>query len=261
MSKYQQRLIDHINSHPEFVQPDLRRNEILARLKEPLQDLSASRTTFTWGIPVPGDEKHVMYVWFDALTNYVSGKLNMSCCEQRTLQPTQTHPMMIVMVFFVNVFVNLFVKVFVNLFVSQVLLLVEFSTTTKGKRWSVWSSFACLHVVLKSDSGVGYTTDNLLSRYWPANVHLIGKDISWFHCVIWPCILMSANIPLPTSVFAHGFVVAADGRKMSKSIGNVVDPVDLLKHWPNADTFRYIFDGTTATSWCPNVLISSNRHD
>lgn len=73
MSKYHQALIDHINNHPEFIQPDYRRNEILSRLKEPLLDLSISRTTFTWGVPVPDDEKHVMYVWFDALTNYVSG--------------------------------------------------------------------------------------------------------------------------------------------------------------------------------------------
>lgn len=159
MSKYQQALIDHINNHPEFIQPDFRRNEILARLKEPLTDLSTSRTTFSWGVPVPGDESHVMYVWFDALTNYLSG--------------------------------------------------------------------------------VGYTTCNLLSRFWPADVHVIGKDITWFHCVIWPCILMSAGIALPKTVFAHGFVVAGDGRKMSKSLGNVIEPLQLIKQFPNADTFRF----------------------
>jgi methionyl-tRNA synthetase len=114
-------LIDHIQKNPHFIQPELHRNTILARLqKEGLKDLSISRTSFSWGIPVPEgfDPKHVMYVWFDALTNYLSGVHGLD----------QTHS---------------------------------------------------------------------LSQYWPANVHLIGKDIVWFHCVIWPCMLMSAKLPLP----------------------------------------------------------------
>ena len=158
-SKYQARLIEHIENHPEFIQPEGRKGEILYRLKnDELRDLSVSRTTFDWGIPVPGNSKHVLYVWFDALTNYLTG------CD------------------------------FPN--------------------------------------GENY------SKFWPANVHIIGKDIIWFHCVIWPCMLMSCNIALPKAVFAHGFVTAADGQKMSKSIGNVVDPLDVLKRC-SPDTFRY----------------------
>ena len=121
MSKYCDQLIAHIQEHPEFIQPENHRNTILSRLqKEGLKDLSISRTSFTWGIPVPEgfDPKHVMYVWFDALTNYISGV--------HGLDPTHS-----------------------------------------------------------------------LSEFWPASVHLIGKDIVWFHCVIWPCMLMSAKVPLP----------------------------------------------------------------
>mmetsp|Transcript_13998 Transcript_13998/g.27990 ORF Transcript_13998/g.27990 Transcript_13998/m.27990 type:complete len:908 (-) Transcript_13998:392-3115(-) len=158
MSKYQERLVEHIQKNPEFIKPDFRRNEILQRLQEPLQDLSVSRTTFTWGVPVPGDDKHVMYVWFDALTNYLSG--------------------------------------------------IQFPDGDRAK------------------------------KYWPADVHIIGKDIIWFHTVIWPCILMSCQIPLPKTVFAHGFVNAADGKKMSKSLGNVVDPMKLLEKYA-ADTVRF----------------------
>eukprot|EP00923_Selenidium_pygospionis_P048002 GHVN01082723.1.p1 GENE.GHVN01082723.1~~GHVN01082723.1.p1 ORF type:complete len:820 (+),score=148.00 GHVN01082723.1:730-3189(+) len=158
-SKYQQRLVKHIEENPEFIQPTIRRNEILARLQVPLEDLSSSRTTFDWGVPVPNDPKHVMYVWFDALTNYLTG--------------------------------------------------VD---------------------ALNSNSP--------LAHKWPASLHLIGKDITWFHCVIWPCMLMSAGVELPKTVFAHGFVSAADGRKMSKSLGNVVDPVALLDSF-SSDCIRY----------------------
>eukprot|EP00920_Eleutheroschizon_duboscqi_P000687 GHVT01001854.1.p1 GENE.GHVT01001854.1~~GHVT01001854.1.p1 ORF type:complete len:943 (+),score=104.64 GHVT01001854.1:5575-8403(+) len=157
MSKYQTRLIKHINDNPECIQPENRRQEILLRLAEPLSDLSCSRTSFSWGVPVPGDPKHIMYVWFDALTNYYSG------CDP-----------------------------------------------PNGPRM----------------------------HYWPADVHVIGKDIAWFHTVIWPCMLMAAGIPLAATVFCHGFVTAADGRKMSKSLGNVVSPADILKSF-SSDTFRY----------------------
>lgn len=157
MSKYQQRLVQHFHDHPDFLQPEVRRQEILRRLEEPLQDLSASRTTFSHGIPLLNDPEHVMYVWFDALANYASA--------------------------------------------------------------------------------LGYP-DGELSRYWPASVHIIGKDIVWFHTVIWPCILMSVGMPLPQRVFAHGFVNAKDGTKMSKSIGNVVDPYDMIAKY-GIDSFRY----------------------
>jgi len=158
-SRYQQQLIDHIKAHPEFIQPAVRRNEILARLQnDELRDLSVSRTTFDWGIPVPDAPKHVMYVWFDALTNYLTG--------------------------------------------------------------------------------TGWPEETDKKGFWPASVHIIGKDIIWFHCVIWPCMLWSAGLPLPQTIFGHGFVTAEDGQKMSKSIGNVVDPNDVLKKF-SSDTFRY----------------------
>lgn len=165
LSKYQNQLIEYIMSHPSFIQPEERRNEILERLNsDTLQDLSISRTSFSWGILIPNDPKHVMYVWFDALTNYLSA--------------------------------------------------------------------------------VDYPHGNN-SRYWPANIHLIGKDIVWFHAVIWPCMLLSADIPLPRTIFCHGFINGPDGKKMSKSIGNVVDPMTTLDKYP-IDTFRFflIREGT-----------------
>ena len=158
-SRYQKQLIEHIQANPEFIQPASRRNEILARLQnDELRDLSVSRTTFDWGIPVPDAPNHVMYVWFDALTNYLTG--------------------------------------------------------------------------------TGWPEETDKKDFWPASVHVIGKDIIWFHCVIWPCMLWSTGLPLPKTVFGHGFVTAEDGQKMSKSIGNVVDPNEVLKKF-SSDTFRY----------------------
>ena len=166
MSKYHDRLVEHILQHEEFIRPEGHRNAILARLHaDRLRDLSISRTTFDHGIPVPEgfDSRHVMYVWFDALTNYLTGvdALGVNC-----------------------------------------------------------------------EGGEG------LANLWPADVHIIGKDILWFHTVIWPCILMSANLPLPKTVFAHGFVNDKDGKKMSKSVGNVVDPHDMLDLF-DVDSFRW----------------------
>ncbi len=165
ISKYQSWLIEHIESNPSFIMPSEKCNNILARLVDPLGDLSISRTAFQWGIRVPEefDQRHIMYVWFDALSNYLSG-------------------------------------------------------------------IHALH-----DDG---QQKSLLSKFWPANVHIIGKDITWFHCVIWPCMLKSAGLPIPSSVFAHGFVAGADGRKMSKSLGNVVDPNELCNCFP-VDTLRW----------------------
>jgi len=164
MSKYQERLLAHIEANPEFIQPAVRRNEMLERLREPLRDLSVSRTTFDWGVPVPehptllSGKPHVMYVWFDALSNYLSG------CD---------YP------------------------------------------------------------------DGPNSHFWPAGIHLIGKDIIWFHCVIWPCMLMSCNLPLPATVFSHGFINDREGKKMSKSLGNVIDPHDQLNRVCGPDSFRF----------------------
>lgn len=174
MSKYCDQLIAYIEQSPNFVEPEQYRNNILARLKkEGLRDLSISRTSFKWGIPMPKgfDDRHVMYVWFDALSNYLTG--------------------------------------------------VE-----------------ALHD--ESVDGKPATKKD----YWPAACHVIGKDIIWFHCVIWPCMLMSAELPLPGGVFSHGFVSAADGRKMSKTYGNVVDPNEVLDKMP-LDTLRYYLCAST----------------
>ncbi|MQY29850.1 Methionine--tRNA ligase [Nocardia sp. RB56] len=149
LSKYQDALLDLYESQPDFILPATRRNEIVSYVKAGLKDLSISRTTFDWGVPVPEDPRHVMYVWVDALTNYLTG--------------------------------------------------------------------------------VGYpeTDSAAFQRYWPADVHIIGKDITRFHTVYWPAFLLSAGIALPKRVFVHGFLFNK-GEKMSKSVGNVVDPMALV---------------------------------
>ena len=160
LSAYQDRLLKLYEANPDFIGPQERRNEILSFVKSGLRDLSISRTTFNWGVPVPGDEKHVMYVWVDALTNYITA--------------------------------------------------------------------------------AGYPdTGNPNWAYWPANVHVIGKDIIRFHAVYWPAFLMSAGIELPKRVFAHGFLFNR-GEKMSKSVGNVVDPFAMIEHY-GLDQVRYFF--------------------
>lgn len=169
MSKYHDQLVEHITNNIEFIRPESHRNAILARLSsDRLRDLSISRTTFTHGIPVPEgfESNHVMYVWFDALTNYLTGVDALGVNDEN------------------------------------------------GKK------------------------NEELAKLWPADVHIIGKDILWFHTVIWPCILMSAGLPLPKSVFAHGFVNDKDGKKMSKSVGNTVDPHDMLDVF-DLDSFRW----------------------
>lgn len=158
LSSYQQPLLDHYAAHPGFIQPDSRRNEIVRFVEGGLKDLSISRTSFDWGVPVPGSDNHVMYVWLDALTNYITG--------------------------------------------------------------------------------LGYPDDTALWReYWPADVHLIGKDVVRFHAVYWPAFLMSAGIALPKQVYGHGFLLSR-GEKMSKSVGNVVDPMVLADRF-GVDALRY----------------------
>jgi methionyl-tRNA synthetase len=159
LSAYQDRLLAYYEAHPEFIGPDTRANEVKSFVRGGLQDLSISRTTFDWGIPVPGDPKHIMYVWVDALTNYITA--------------------------------------------------VGFADETSDK----------------------------FKRYWPADVHIIGKDIVRFHAVYWPAFLMSAGVAPPKRVFGHGFLYSR-GEKMSKSIGNVVDPFVLTEEF-GADQLRY----------------------
>jgi len=160
MSKYADRLVKYYEENPEFIQPESRKNEMLNNFIKPgLEDLAVSRTSFDWGIKVPGDPKHVIYVWVDALTNYITA--------------------------------------------------------------------------------LGYGTDNdqKFKKYWPADVHLMSKEIVRFHTIYWPIILMALDLPLPKKVFAHGWILMKDG-KMSKSKGNVVDPVSLIDRY-GLDALRY----------------------
>ncbi|MGU8378006.1 methionine--tRNA ligase [Clostridium perfringens] len=160
MSKYADRLIQYIEEHPDFIQPESRKNEMLNNFLRPgLQDLCVSRTSFTWGIPVSFDEKHVIYVWIDALSNYITAL------------------------------------------------------------------------------GYGQENQELYNKFWPADVHLIGKDILRFHTIYWPIMLMALGLELPKQVFGHGWLLV-DGGKMSKSKGNVVDPVVLVNMF-GADAVRY----------------------
>ncbi|MCO6178338.1 methionine--tRNA ligase [Ciceribacter sp. RN22] len=161
LSAYAEPLLRHYEENPDFIGPAERRNEVISFVKSGLKDLSISRTTFDWGIKVPDDPKHVMYVWVDALTNYITA--------------------------------------------------------------------------------TGYVEDvnGPRAKYWPADIHVIGKDIIRFHAVYWPAFLMSAKLPLPKRVYAHGFLLNK-GEKMSKSLGNVVDPVNLVNHF-GVDQVRYFF--------------------
>jgi methionyl-tRNA synthetase len=158
LSRYQDQLLELYRDNPDFIRPESRRNEVIRFVEGGLKDLSVSRTSFDWGVPVPGSPGHVMYVWVDALTTYMTG--------------------------------------------------------------------------------VGFGQDaEEYARFWPAEVHLIGKDIVRFHAVYWPAFLMSARLPLPKQVFGHGFLLAR-GEKMSKSLGNVVDPMALAERF-GVDQLRY----------------------
>lgn len=157
LSKYQKKLLNYIKRNPDFVQPNFRRNEVISFINQGLRDISFTRMTTKWGIPVPGDPDKVLYVWADALTNYISA--------------------------------------------------------------------------------LGWPNDKEFKKFWPADIHLVGKEILRFHAIIWPAMLMAAGIKPPKQVFAHGWWTV-DGKKMSKSLGNVVDPLDVIQKY-SVDSFRY----------------------
>ncbi len=171
LSSYRERLLAHYAAHPDFIQPESRRNEIISLVETELKDVAITRKGFTWGIKVPFDPEQTIYVWFDALLNYITG--------------------------------------------------------------------------------IGYGTDEeRFGRLWPADVHVIGKDITRFHCALWPAMLTSAGLPLPRMVYGHGFVYRKDEetgevRKLSKSLGNVVEPMELIQKF-SSEAFRYYF-----MSQCP----------
>jgi len=158
LSKYQKRILEHYEKHPHFIQPESRRNELFQRLKSQIEDISISRSAVEWGIQVPMEPSHTIYVWIDALLNYITA--------------------------------------------------------------------------------LGYDDDlQRFQKYWPADVHIIGKEILWFHGVIWPAILMSLNVELPSRVFAHGWWTI-EGQKISKSLGNAIDPTNIIKSY-GVDAYRY----------------------
>jgi methionyl-tRNA synthetase len=149
LSAFEDKLLEYYNTNPEFIAPKFRKNEMIGFVSGGLRDLSISRTTFNWGVPVPGDDDHVMYVWIDALANYISA--------------------------------------------------------------------------------IGYPDDTEnFQKFWPANLHIVGKDILRFHAVYWPALLMAADLPIPQRLFAHGWWTK-DGEKISKSLGNVIDPLELVE--------------------------------
>lgn len=160
LSKYAEPLLKYYEDHPDFIQPDSRKNEMIRFIKQGLEDLCVSRTSFSWGIPVTFDPKHVVYVWVDALTNYITAL------------------------------------------------------------------------------GYGSGDDSLYRKFWPADVHFVGKEIVRFHTIIWPAMLMALDLPLPKQVYGHGWLLFGDGSKMSKSKGNVVDPLVLCGRY-GVDAVRY----------------------
>ncbi len=177
LSSWQEKLLKFYEENPKFILPNSRRNEVVQFVKKGLKDLSVSRTSFSWGIPVPKNSKHVIYVWLDALTNYLSA------------------------VNFPNV------------------------------------------------------GDKKYKLYWPADVHVIGKDILRFHAIYWPAFLMAAKVPLPQRVYGHGWILS-DEKKMSKSLGNILDPIEIIKNF-GIDQLRYYLTKEVSLGNDGNISLDS----
>ncbi len=180
LSKWQNKLLEHYKKNTNFIKPSSRKNEVVQFVKKGLNDLSVSRTSFSWGIPVPKNNKHVIYVWLDALTNYISA-LN-----------------------------------FPN------------------------------------------TSDKLYKRFWPASIHVIGKDILRFHAIYWPAFLMAAKIPLPERVYGHGWILS-DEKKMSKSLGNILDPIEIINKY-GIDQLRYYLTKEVSLGKDGNVSLENLKN-
>ena len=180
LSSWQKKLLNFYNDNPKFILPNSRRNEVIEFVKRGLKDLSVSRTSFTWGIPVPKNSKHVIYVWLDALTNYLSA-LNFPDVK-----------------------------------------------------------------------------DNKYKKFWPASLHVIGKDILRFHAIYWPAFLMAANIPLPKRVYGHGWILS-DEKKMSKSRGNILDPIEIINKY-GVDQLRYYLIKEVSLGNDGNVSLDSLKN-
>lgn len=182
LSAFTEKLLEFYEANPGFIQPETRKNEIVNFVKQELRDFSISRTKFNWGVPVPGDEKHVMYVWIDALTNYLT---------------------------------------------------------------------------------VAGFPEKDITEFWPADMHLVGKDISKFHCIYWPAMLMAAELPTPKTVFVHGHWLA-DGKKMSKSLGNVIDPYEIVEQYGQDQLRFYLLSeitfGADGSFSKDNFITKSNSH-
>ena len=180
LSSWQKKLLNFYNDNPKFILPNSRRNEVIEFVKRGLKDLSVSRTSFTWGIPVPKNSKHVIYVWLDALTNYLSA-LNFPDVK-----------------------------------------------------------------------------DNKYTKFWPASLHVIGKDILRFHAIYWPAFLMAANIPCPKRVYGHGWILS-DEKKMSKSRGNILDPIEIINKY-GVDQLRYYLIKEVSLGNDGNVSLDSLKN-
>ena len=180
LSAFQKKLLDHYKKNKDFILPQSRRNEVVSFVEKGLKDLSISRTSFSWGIPVPENNKHIIYVWLDALTNYLSA--------------------------------------------------LNFPDTNNVK----------------------------FKSFWPADIHIIGKDILRFHAIYWPAFLFAANLPLPKKIFGHGWILS-DDKKMSKSLGNILDPIEVIKNY-GLDQLRYYLVKEVSLGNDGNISMSNLRN-